>query len=108
MHKPEVGHRNGLITKDKFCLSRFGKLALNWSRYEVYRKRKPKPVAEYANDEQKHHGGVHEPSMASSPPIQPTTRWRAALGSSLSTAHPVGQPERQSKPAAASDRGGKS
>jgi hypothetical protein len=65
-------------------------------------------VAEYADDEQKHHGGVHEPSMASSPPSQPPTRWRAALGSSLPTAHPVGQPDRQSKLSAASDMGGKS
>jgi hypothetical protein len=103
-----MGRRNGLITKDKFCLSRFGKLALNWSRYEVYLERKPKPVTKYADDEEKHHGGVHEPSLASSPPGQPTTRWRAPLGSSLPTAHSVGQPDRQSKLSAASDMGGKS
>jgi hypothetical protein len=102
-----MGGGNGLITKDKFCLSRFGKLELNWSRYEVYLKRKVKLETQYADDESQHQGGVYEALMASSPPSQPSVRWGAPLGSSLPTAHRVGKPDDQFKPSSASDTGEK-
>jgi hypothetical protein len=35
----DVGHINGLLTNDKFCLTRLGRLLLSWSRVEVWQRR---------------------------------------------------------------------
>jgi hypothetical protein len=34
-----VGNVNGLLTNDKFCLTRSGRLHVSWSRYEVWQRR---------------------------------------------------------------------
>lgn len=74
-----------MITNDKFCLSRFGKLKLNWSRYAVYLQRSAKVTSRYPLDEVIHQGGTYETTMAHSTPDEPTSGWTTTLGSGLPT-----------------------
>src|SRR5258708_5387697 len=85
-----MGGRNGLITNDKFCLVRYGKLNLTWSRYDVYLKRKD-GVAQCPpwNEQQDHRRGDEIPK-ASPSPDESSNRRTAALGSRLPTAGTVG------------------
>lgn len=78
--------RNGLITKDKFCYSRQTKLKLNWSRYEVWLKRKAKISQNKPPETGKQTGGKDEAIMASEATGSCPAGRAAAMGSSLSTA----------------------
>jgi hypothetical protein len=77
-----VGVVNGLITNDKFCVSRQVHLQLTWSRYEVWRQRtvtlKTSPSAEMDS-----RGGCHETAMADSPADDRITGRPAAMGSGV-------------------------
>ena len=74
---------NGLITNDKFCLSRTGRLALSWWRYPL-RLRDPAPEgADTVPDLEDDRGGGHETPLAGSPPDAAGFGRRSAVGSGL-------------------------
>jgi hypothetical protein len=87
--KPGLERRNGLITNDKFCLSRSAHLKLSWSRYEIYLRRKAGGVANYLREERVYHGGENETPMAGSPPDSPIYRRSTTLGSSIPELAPM-------------------
>jgi len=60
--------QDGVITNDKFCLSRLARLTLNWSRLYLRPCRTPTDHLAYAPDEVLHRGATHETSMESSAP----------------------------------------
>ena len=95
------GFRNGLITNDKFCLSRYGRLKLNWSRYDVYLKRKDGVAKCSTWDKQQDYRRSDETPMASPSPDESSNRRTTALGSRLPTAGTVGN-----APANDQDEGG--
>jgi hypothetical protein len=85
-----VGDVNGMITNDKFCLSRFLQLQLSWSRIGLYQRRQNKSKSGYPSDETiSHTGGTYETRMAYSSSNQSEIGRAATLGSSLSTSVPV-------------------
>jgi hypothetical protein len=59
--QPGDGPLNGLITNDKFCLTRTGRLQLSWPRA---RHRLRRAVAPHLPDEVTHQGGQHARSAA--------------------------------------------
>jgi hypothetical protein len=59
--QPGDGPLNGLITNDKFCLTRTGRLQLSWPRA---RHRLRRAVALQFPDEVTHQGGQHARSAA--------------------------------------------
>jgi hypothetical protein len=59
--EPTDGPLNGLITNDKFCLTRMGQLQLSWPRA---RHRLRRAVAPHLPDEVTHQGGQHAGSAA--------------------------------------------
>jgi len=78
----DVGDVNGLITNDKFCVSRVARLQLTWSRYEVWR---PRTAALKTSPSVEIHfcGGCHETTMADSSADDGVNGRPAAMGSSL-------------------------
>ena len=54
---------NGLITNDKFCLTRRGRLALSWWRRPLRLRDRPVAVA-YLHEDPVHRGGAYEAVMA--------------------------------------------
>ena len=97
----DVSDVNGLITKDKFCMSRYSRLKLNWSRYEVYLQRKAKLEQQTPLDEQYHQGGGDEATMANSTTGKPVIGRTTALGSSL-PADPTVEPMPTTQPKSSS------
>jgi hypothetical protein len=85
-----VGGRNGLITNDKLCLSRYGKLELNWSRYDVYLKRKASTVLSCCRDEITAQESNRETPVANSTSRHPTSGRTTTLGSSVPTSTAMG------------------
>ena len=89
LRRRHVGKINGLITNDKFCVSRVARLQLTWSRYEVWRQRtaalKTSPSVEIHFC-----GGCHETTMADSSADDGVNGRPAAMGSSLPMAAGVG------------------
>ena len=74
---------NGLITNDKFCLSRTGRLALSWWRYPL-RLRDPAPEGtDTVPDLEGDRGGGHETPLAGSPSDAAGFGRRSAVGSGL-------------------------
>jgi len=59
--EPDMSIINGLITNDKFCLTRTGQLQLSWPR-ALHRLRRA--VAPHLPDEVTHQGGQHARSAA--------------------------------------------
>jgi hypothetical protein len=59
---------DGLITNDKFCLSRPGRLALSWWRYPLRRRDRDRSRAGTVPDPDGDRGGAHEAPVADSPP----------------------------------------
>src|SRR3954451_4628424 len=59
---------DGLITNDKFCLSRLGRLTLSWWRYPLRRRDRDRPRAGTVPDPDGDRGGAHEAPVADSPP----------------------------------------
>jgi len=99
---PAEEQLNGLITNDKFCLSRTGRLALSWWRYPL-RLRDPAPEgADTVPDLEDDRGGGHETPLAGSPPDAAGFGRRSAVGSGLH-AHSELESDRQGVGA----RGGK-
>ena len=89
-----VGHFNGLITNDKFCLSRTGRLTLSWSRRPL-RCRVPADASPaYPPNDLVHCGGPHETQLARKPAPDPQPRRAAPMGSSLPTPSAV-EPDRR-------------
>jgi len=85
-----VRNVNGMITNDKFCLSRFAQLALSWSRIGLYERRRHAPIISgYSPDDSIHLGGTGETHMAHSSTDQSANGWSTTLGSGLSVAPPV-------------------
>ncbi len=76
---------NGMITNDKFCMTRLGHLQLSWSRYDVYLARKRRTTPDYPSDELVHRGGPHETAVAHPPTDNAPSPWPTTLGSSLPT-----------------------
>src|SRR4030095_4707365 len=73
---------NGLVTNDKFCLSRQSQIKLRWSR-KPYRSRPRKSA--YAHTETSQQGGYHEPPLADTASVSGGGRRHATVGPSLST-----------------------
>ena len=76
---------NGLITNDKFCLSRFIRLTLTSSRYD-WRQHRTAQHSECPSAEIDFCGGRHETSMARSPADDPVAGRPATLGPGLPAA----------------------
>jgi len=86
----DVGNVNGMITNDKFCLSRSAQLSLSWSRIGLYERRRHTPIISgYSPDDSIHLGGTGETHMAHSSTDQSANGWSTTLGSGLSVAPPV-------------------
>ena len=66
----EVGEHgfNGLITNDKFCLSRPGRLVLSWWRYPLRRRDQEQAQRGAVPDTDGDRGGAHAAPMAGPPP----------------------------------------
>lgn len=86
----DISDINGMITNDKFCLSRNGQLHLSWSRIGLYERRRSQlPKVGYPSRNVSHSGGNCETTMAHSSPDQSESGRSATLGSGLSTAAAV-------------------
>ncbi len=79
----DVGLVNGLTAKGKFCLTRFGRLRLSWSRSAARQRYIARTRASYPSDEQAHRGGQDETSVADAPPHNRRRERATALGSRL-------------------------
>src|SRR5262245_36315948 len=74
---------NGLVTNDKFCMSRQSQIKLRWSR-EPSRSRPRKSA--YAPAEISQQGGYHETPLADTASVSGDGRRHATVGPRLSTA----------------------
>jgi hypothetical protein len=86
-HQPGERALNGIITNDKFCLSRPGRLQLSWPRA---RRPVPAPTPRYPPDEIPHRGGEYETPLARPAHPHPGSQCRAALGPGLPAPPAVG------------------
>jgi hypothetical protein len=89
---------NGLITNDKFCLTRQSQIKLQWSR-KPYRFRPRKSA--YALDETAHQGAYHETPVADTSSVSDHGRRRTAIGPSLPNAltmEPLDRVHHQARP----------
>lgn len=82
---------NGLITNDKFCLSRARRLPLAWSRRPLRLRCQEAGTLAYPPDEHAHRGGIDETSMENSPSLETSAGWAAALGPGLPASSAMGQ-----------------
>jgi hypothetical protein len=71
---------NGMITNDKFCMIRQGRVKLRWSR-RPYRSRPRK--SDYAPDDRRHEESRHETSLADTAAIPADSGRGTAVGSAL-------------------------
>ena len=89
--QPTDGPLNGLITNDKFCLTRMGQLQLSWPRA---RHRLRRAVAPQLPGEVTHQGGQHAgsaaPRLAGSAHQRVDAHELAALGPGVSAPSAVG------------------
>jgi|GEM_PF-4782897 len=83
---------NGLITNDKFCLIRTGRLALSWWRRPL-RLRNP-ATATYLHEVSVPRGGAYEAVMACASIPTGEPGWSAAVGSSLPAPAALGDADR--------------
>jgi hypothetical protein len=101
--QPGDGPLNGLITNDKFCLTRMGQLQLSWPRA---RHRLRRAVAPQLPGEVTHQGGQHAesaaPRLAGSAHQRVDAHEPAALGPGVSAPPAVGD----DRPGAAPGPGG--
>ena len=81
--QPPLGRLNGLITNDKFCLTRYAQLQLSWSRHAGYLDEKARRESVYPADKYAHLGGTDETPVANPPHLDDPCQRSAALGSSL-------------------------
>jgi hypothetical protein len=78
---------NGLITNDKFCLSRTGHLGLTWSRRPLRLRDQAPSGSSTVPDPEGDRGGGHEVPLAGSPPDVAGLGRGSAVGSGVH-AHP--------------------
>src|SRR5687767_7948413 len=90
---------NGLITNDKFCLSRTGRLTLNWWRYPLRRRADVSKGPGTVPDLERDRGGADEAPLASAPPDAAGGRRSTAVGPGIH-AHPGLEPARPAAGAA--------
>ena len=74
---------NGLITNDKFCMSRSARLTLTWSRRPRRLGQAAEGGAVYPPNENSHCGGPHETPVASAPATDTRPERAAPMGSGL-------------------------
>lgn len=79
------GDFNGLITNDKFCMSRSARLTLSWSRRPRRLGQAAAGEAAYPPNENAHCGGSHETPVASAPATETRPERAIPLGSGVST-----------------------
>jgi hypothetical protein len=90
---------NGLITNDKFCMSRMGRLKLSWSRYPLRLRGQAMGQPVYPPDESSRRGGSRETPMDNSPADETISGRAAAVGSRLPVPSAMGQGKRARKSA---------
>jgi len=80
---------NGLITNDKFCMSRHISLRLTWSRFPLRLRFPARASGTYLPGESAHvgahRGGSHETAMAHTSPGAPPAGWATTVGPGLPT-----------------------
>src|SRR5215471_12911825 len=89
---------NGLVTNDKFCMSRQSQITLHWSRKPYHSH--PRKSA-YAPAEIAQQGGYHETPLADTASVSGDSRRHASVGPSLSTSpamEPAEPADRHSQP----------
>jgi hypothetical protein len=74
---------NGLITNDKFCMVRTGKLKLSHWRFPLKRRIGTAEQKEYSAQQIIECGGNHETSVDDPPRGEGGSGWTEAVGSSL-------------------------
>jgi hypothetical protein len=74
---------NGLITNDKFCLTRTGRLTLTWSRRRPQSPDRPTGDATYPSDGNSHRGGTYETPVEHSPRTETGPGWSTPMGPGL-------------------------
>jgi hypothetical protein len=80
-----VEYVNGMITTDKFCMSRSAQLQLVSSRYDVYLQRQARTAQVPLLDEIPHRGGDYDTAAVAHPATnEAAPRRPAALGSGVS------------------------
>ena len=84
---------NGLITNDKFCLIRRGRLTLSWWRRPLRLRDRPVAVA-YLHEDPVHRGGAHGTVMASAPISADEPGRGAAVGPGLPAPAALGDADR--------------
>jgi len=98
---------NGLITNDKFCLSRTGRLTLSWSRRLPHLRDQPSGETAYPSDETSHRGGTYETPVENSPHTETGPGRAAPVGSGLPASSAMDTVERAgTNPRLHSDAGG--
>jgi hypothetical protein len=75
---------NGLITNDKFCMSRISPSRMRWARRPPQR-RAPPAMTDYLHNDSEHCGGSHETPVAHPASVPGGRGRRAAMGSGLPT-----------------------
>ena len=105
--QPTEGALNGLITNDKFCLSRTGRLTLSWSRRLPHLRDQPSGETAYPSDETSHRGGTYETPVENSPHTETGPGRAAPVGSGLPASSAMDTVERAgTNPRLHSDAGG--
>lgn len=85
---------NGLITNDKFCMTRIRQLVLTWWRRPLRLRRPVSEEAIYLQGEFTHRGGAYEAAMASAPTADGDSRGSTSVGPSLSAPSAVDPTQR--------------
>jgi hypothetical protein len=75
---------NGLITNDKFCITRTGRLPLNWSRRPLRLRTPATGGREYSASEESECGGRYETPVENSPQGAGVPRRTESVGSGIS------------------------
>jgi hypothetical protein len=81
---------NGLITNDKFCLTRSCRLTLTWSRRPLRLRELLASDPGYLSDAEAHRRGAHETPVESSPRTEGPAGRAAPLGPGLPTPPAMG------------------
>src|SRR5262245_9568251 len=82
---------NGLITNDKFCLSRISPSRLSWARRPPRRRAHHQATTGYFHNDSEHCGGAYETSVAHKASIAGEQGRSTAVGSRLPTPASVAQ-----------------
>jgi hypothetical protein len=94
LFNPSVVLLNGLITNDKFCMSRTNPSRVRWARRPSQRRALPPATARYLHNDPEHGGGGHETPVAHPASVPRDRGWRTAVGSGLPTPAPLEHAQR--------------